>query len=562
MKSLNLKNGSIIITLFSYLFILSSCDKNEVTLEDPYAGGKEPFGIKLDSELPNPSSGRPGTITTFKAQGLLNWQGQFDFLINNEIAEIQTITDSTITVKVPSLVSSGIASVVIEHQVFYGPKFTVEGNVTVDPNFGLTIGTNGPIFDYIQIGSDYLLVGSFTDIEQTTLKSRDYRYTGMAKINSNGVVYKNRWWENYDSGGNTPGQGLKGLNTSILSISKFSNGKYLISGNFDAQYVGNRDGSGGTEGVDFESGLGSITRLNENLSLQLLKGVTVINPTPEFPERGKDDVPIFNAAFPDQVVIKSIITPDDKVIAVGNLSLHTSVDYSKSTRETRFLKYTPIKSVVKMDEFGAIDPTYHTNSGGINGIINDAELLADGKLIIVGGFNSFDGIAANNIVKLDQNGNYDASFNIGTGANGQITNIEYSAELHKIIITGGFTEFNGASHIGVVILNEDGSIDGTFKAKEFVGGKPTYGKILSDGRIVLSGSFDKYDQVTRSGFLILDPDGSVTQDFNVAGSFEGQINQVVETTSATGKYALMLMGFISRFDDQSVGNIVRIEIEF
>lgn len=542
-------------------FILFSCANEESVLKDPYAGGKEPFGILLKSDLPEPPSGPPGTIVTFKSKGLLNWEGKFNFLINNEISEIQNVTDSTITVRVPDLISSGLASIIIENQVFYGPRFTVEGNVTVDPNFGLTIGTNGPIFGYIQTGNDYFLVGSFNDIEQTTASSSNFRYNGIAKINKNGGVFKNRWWENNDSDGNTPGRGLKGLNTSILSISRFSNGKYLISGNFDEQYVGNKDGSNLTKGVDYEYGLGSITTINENTSLQLLKNVAVVNPTPEFPELGKDDVPLFNGGFPNQVVIKSIITPDDKVIALGNLNLYASADYSKSTRQTRFYNYTNVKSVAKMDQFGVLDPTYHTGTGGINGIINDAALLDNGKLIIVGSFSSFDGVQANNIVRLDANGNYDSSFAIGTGANGQISNIEYNAQYQKIIITGSFTTFNGDAHDGVVVMNQDGLLDVNFNARVFSGGKPNFGKILKDGKILLSGSFNKYDNITRSGFLLLNEDGAVVQDFNIAGTFEGQINEVIETTSARGYPSLILMGFISRFDDKKVGNIVSIEIK-
>ena len=102
--------------------ILSGCNPEEEVLSDPYAGGKEPVGIKFKSVPPEPPSGPPGTEVTFRVEGLMDWDGEYDFLINDEKAEIITASDSSITVKVPSLVSSGLATIVVGEQLFIGAQ--------------------------------------------------------------------------------------------------------------------------------------------------------------------------------------------------------------------------------------------------------------------------------------------------------------------------------------------------------------------------------------------------------------------------------------------------------
>lgn len=49
----------------------------------------------------------------------------------------------------------------------------------------------------------------------------------------------------------------------------------------------------------------------------------------------------------------------------------------------------------------------------------------------------------------------------------------------------------------------------------------------------MSGTFTKYDGVTRQGFLILTMEGEAMQKFNVPGLFLGELNQVIETKTST-----------------------------
>jgi hypothetical protein len=78
---------------------------------------------------------------------------------------------------------------------------------------------------------------------------------------------------------------------------------------------------------------------------------------------------------------------------------------------------------------------------------------------------------------------------------------------------------------------------------------------------MVSGSFTKYNNIIRPGFLILNPDGSLAAGYNNMGLFRGTINGFVELPSSGGMPAVMLVGNFDRFDNKEVGNIVKFRIE-
>ncbi|KAA6334789.1 hypothetical protein EZS27_016917, partial [termite gut metagenome] len=147
-------NSMIIFILFILLInLFSGCDssENEIT-EDPYAGGRPASDIRFTANaLPSPESGYPGDTVVFKITGLLRWyhddpaaetgEADFDFYIADEKTKVVKVTDTAISVIVPENVSSGISHILLRGQeVFYGPKFTVKGNITVDKDYYLQQG--------------------------------------------------------------------------------------------------------------------------------------------------------------------------------------------------------------------------------------------------------------------------------------------------------------------------------------------------------------------------------------------------------------------------------------
>ena len=532
--------------------LASACTKKEIIGEDPYAGGKDALGVRFTGKYPSPERGVSGTEVTFQVKGLKAYEGKFDFRINDESAEVVNLTDSTIRVKVPEEVSTGGATIKLDGQTFFGPRFEVMGKVSIDKNYKVVNGSNSTILDAISHNAGYLLVGGFTNFEnQMTTVSPINR---IAAISADGTYVP------------TTAVG-KGSDGALLSINRLSSGKYIVSGGFGTY----------NERSSVRGGM-NITRLNADGSLDTLILNDLVNETPNRPQNGRDTVAVFNAGagsfkyrpgLARANVVKSFVSvtaKGEQITLVGTFEDYATVNYLKATRDTRPLMVTSIRHVMRLSVDGVLDEEYNFDANGdtnpgANGYIQDAYLQSDNSLVIVGDFTRFHGATANRIVRLDNDGNIDPSFNVGTGANDNVSSIKYDPTSQTYLLVGRFTNFNGHAVDNVVRLNKDGSVDESFKLLKFIGGTPNFAQQLSNGKVLISGSFIKYNNITRRGFLVLNNDGSLSQEFNNAGAFSGQISRAIETTSSLGNPAVILIGFIQKFNDQQVGNILRVEIK-
>lgn len=540
---------------------LIACDPEiEGIGEDPYAGGQAPLGIALSNKMPTPEAAYPGEEVVFGAKGLLAWakpnQGEYDFefFIAGEKVEIKTATDSTITIIVPENVSSGGTHILLKGQVFYGPNFNVSGNARVDEEWGFKEGANGVIFNYLehnaQAGSYYFLGGFESVGKEPRTKLMYVSNRGeLAGLASSRYNVRKPLRTNITSGEGV----LERSQETLSTMSYFSNGQILLSGFFNAYVIDQWD-SGYTP-------VNNVTVLNNDLSLDTMR-VSVrqlgqLNTVTR-------TVPRFNGGTL-QPVIRSFVTQEGKVIAVGNISTYAQVDYNRSSNLENIYAYNNVASVIRMERNGNLDLGYRSgNLMGAVGGVTDAYMDKDDNVVIVGGFTTFDGAAVNRIVRLGSDGRIDQTYmnNIGMGANGTINMVRYNKNLGKAVIVGNFTTFNGHPRQGIAVLHEDGRLDDTFVPREIAGGNINFGSLLNVGKVVISGSFQRYDGVTRPGFLILDEDGGVTQLLNVFGTFEGQLYQVVETKSSRGLNGLLLMGNFSRFNGEQVNNIVMLDVDF
>ncbi|TWW01128.1 DUF5008 domain-containing protein [Chitinophaga pinensis] len=107
-----------ITTAVLLMLAIGACKKDE-KYEDPYAGGKEPLGVQLSTEIPAPSEAAPGTVITFKGKGLVKHKDALLFNFNGEPGEIVKVDSAGIQVKVPVAASTGVTSATIGDQIFW-----------------------------------------------------------------------------------------------------------------------------------------------------------------------------------------------------------------------------------------------------------------------------------------------------------------------------------------------------------------------------------------------------------------------------------------------------------
>lgn len=533
----------MLIVFFLCSLVIQGCKKEEELGEDPYADGKAPLGIIISQTLlPVPSEGIVGTTVTVQAKGLMPFKDKLTFMFNGEKAEVLSVTESTIVVKVPEAGSTGITSIAIGDQLILGPQFIVSGLIKNDITFKATAGTNGYVSQFYEmLDGRALVLGGFNN------------YNNNGFITPNNRIVRTSLDGDYDRTFRT-GRGANGSLSRVIEIG----GRFIIAGGFSGY-------NQRTENIS------NITSLYPNGAIDTIKIQTKRKPTLTDTVTQKW-FPKFNGGTNEY--INRIYPHQGKILATGNFRYYVKRTYDKDnydfSRDTVILDSTEIRQILRFNLDGSLDKTYRfntaTNKGNVsaNGPIDtymhtDAANLE--KLMVFGNFNTFDDQPAVRILRLNANGTKDPSFNPGSGVDNGITSLTYNATTKKYLITGAFTKYNGKPVNGMALINEDGSLDESFTAKFFEGGYPYFARQISNGLIVVSGGFKKYNNITRNGFMVLTPAGLLAPGYNATGPFSGGLSDVIETKSADGKKALLLIGGFNRFDNQPFYNIVRVTIE-
>jgi uncharacterized repeat protein (TIGR01451 family)/uncharacterized delta-60 repeat protein len=97
--------------------------------------------------------------------------------------------------------------------------------------------------------------------------------------------------------------------------------------------------------------------------------------------------------------------------------------------------------IARLNADGSLDTTFDPGIG-FNNAVFDIAIQPDGKIIAVGDFTSYNGIGANRIVRINTDGSIDPTINFGSGANNFISSVSLQAD-EKLVIGGGFTSYNG-----------------------------------------------------------------------------------------------------------------------
>ncbi|NRF41706.1 DUF5008 domain-containing protein [Pedobacter foliorum] len=524
------------------IFIIGGCKKSKEVFDPPYQHGKPALGIKInETQKPVPEEGEPGTVVTILATGLEQYKDKLVFMFNGEKADVTEITETSISVKVPKTASSGVTSILIGGNIVFGPDFKVKGLINFDPTFRVVNGTNGPVAAALKLDEGkYYFVGGFTNYDN---KGTAVPINRLVRTSLDGDIDRTL----------RVGTASNGYLSNMLAVGN----QFIIAGGFSGYN-------------QRKENISNITRLNTNGTIDTV-GIKVFNP-PTKPETIKF-FPRFNGGT--NGFISKIYNYQDKITATGDFRYYISRRYDKpnlyQTKDSVILDSTEIRQIVRLNPDGSLDKTYRFNAGtgkglsGANGfVISYMHTKAGtnaGKMVLVGSFTTFDDAPVPYIIRLNADGTKDAGFNVGSGASSTISSVTYNETTGKYLITGTFKTFNGSPSNGIVMLNADGTEDKSFVAKTITEGYVYGAKQLSDGLIVVFGDFKKYGNVTRNGFMILNPNGELAEGYNATGLFNGSLNDVIETVSADSKRALLLIGQFNRFDNAPVQNIIRVTLE-
>jgi uncharacterized delta-60 repeat protein len=295
-----------------------------------------------------------------------------------------------------------------------------------------------------------------------------------------------------------------GYNKSVFSIVQQNDGKIIVGGFFTTY-------SGTTQNY--------ITRLNADGSLDSS----------------------FNTGIGFDNIVRSIVLqPDGKIIVGGDFGSYNGTSQNYITR---------------LNADGSRDTSFNIGSG-FSSYVDTVALQPDGKIIVGGLFNAYNGISRISIIRLNEDGSLDTSFNIGTGFNNAIISLAIQND-GKIIVGGYFSTYNGSIKYKILRLNVDGSIDNSFNTGSgFVGNVNTL-TLLPDGKIIVGGNFVDYNGTSRSDIIRLNTDGSLDTDFNIGSGF----NNVVYCTKIQNDGKIIVGGFFSSYNGTIQNNIVRLNTD-
>lgn len=134
---------------------------------------------------------------------------------------------------------------------------------------------------------------------------------------------------------------------------------------------------------------------------------------------------------------------------------------------------TDLIGVVRLNRFGSSDGSFVTGAGFNADVLSivHADDIIGGDIYASGRFTAYDGESAKGIVRLQSNGSPAIGFSIGNGFTNssndpdplsQVYSLARSTDGADIYVGGGFEFYDGVPSNGIVRLNANGSLDSEF----------------------------------------------------------------------------------------------------
>lgn len=217
-----------------------------------------------------------------------------------------------------------------------------------------------------------------------------------------------------------------------------------------------------------------------------------------------DNTFIYGTGFGGGLVITIALQSDGKILVGGSFASYNG---------------TGANCIIRLNSDGSVDNTFIYGTGFGGGNVLSVVLQSNGKIIVAGYFTSYSGVGANGIIRLNSDGSIDSSFVYGTGFNGLIYSVVLQLD-GKILVGGGFTSYNGTSANRIIRLNSDGSIDLSFAyGSGFNAGSVNTIAVQLDGKILLGGNFTTYQGMLTNGIIRINSNGSIDNTFTYGTGF-------------------------------------------
>lgn len=351
-------------------------------------------------------------------------------------------------------------------------RLNTDGSLDTNTFTGLTTGINGTVTNIVLDASSggnsnkITVIGSFTTVNGTA-RAR------FARLNSDGSL-------DTSASAVTLG-GAANPNGLVLQ----PDGRAVVVGDFTTV-------NGTTRG--------NIARIGGNTAV-----LTIIDDESQNIPAGSIDT-LFSPGTGANASIQAMALQTNGSILVGG-------DFTQFNAVTR-------NRIARLAAGGTLDTTFLTSGAGFNGTVRAITLQPNGRVLVGGSFTTVNATNRNYIVRLATDGTLDNSFNPGSGADNPV----FAVAVHtngtlngRVVMGGAFATFNGTSRKNVARVGSDGALDATFTVGTGANGTVYALAIQSDGRLLVGGEFTTFNGTSKGGLIRLNTDGTVDPLFNPAG---------------------------------------------
>ena len=222
-------------------------------------------------------------------------------------------------------------------------------------------------------------------------------------------------------------------------------------------------------------------------------GLNVTNIVRLFPDGSID--PTFRATV-NQSVSSLLLTPSSELYVGGEISA------VNSRTRTSIAKY----SLVNEDFLESFSPRILSQSS-----VSPMSLFQDHRIVIAGDFSFVDGLPRGGVAVLTEDGHVDGTFDSSIGTDGLVRSLAVTRE-GKIVIGGDFDSYQGHITHKVARINLDGSPDTSFVSASSLYQVYNVG-VFTNGAVLTTGPFgNDTNLVTKAR---LNPDGSVDTGYSL-----------------------------------------------
>ena len=409
------------------------------------------------------------------------------------------------------------------------------------------------INDYVMFGNTPEITG-ITDITVSAWFYVNKFKSGVSMITSryNNISTNNGWELYYDNQGVIyfGGRESNAAYIYVTSSMTVDSGSFNYSGNIDSSFV---------YGTGFNLAVRTMTVQSDG---KILVGGDFTNYQSVYAGKvirlnadgSKDNSFVFGTGFNSDVLGISVQS-DGKILVVGGFTTYNN---------------TSASCIIRLNANGSVDSTFVSGSGFTNSV-NCVAIQSDGKILVGGPFQTYNGISANGIIRLNSDGTKDTSFVYGTGfikigSTAGLRQIKLQSD-GKILCIGSADTYNGTTSMNNIIrLNSDGSVDtsfvyGTGFVKNIVSPYPIRlicVEVQVNGKILVGGDFTTYNGTTAKNIIRLNSDGSVDTSFVYGTGAFNAVSGGVYSIAIQGDGKIILVGIFTDYNGTAVNHIIRL----